>query len=236
MKHTEITTGAILLFYTILFSGCFEIKEKIHLKKDGSGHYELHIDFSQSKQVLLAAEVRIRNPLQYGQLVDPFFLMDSLLNDNVNDIKNIWGIKNTKLNTTSNKFIYVLSFDFFNLAALNYALDQCNSAKAYEQHKQYFSYKKGHLIRNHYLPIEKLTHIFNTDQEHARPSEEVKEAIQQIVQESLYVFEVSTEKPLKDIVSQLAFTRIDNRTASLQGHLASIFRGERKLAMDIYHR
>mgnify|MGYP000751864680 CR=1 FL=1 len=61
MLYSKITRIALILLIPFLLSSCFDIKEEIYLKKNGSGTYQFVIDMSKLKLLIGAMEDKVND-------------------------------------------------------------------------------------------------------------------------------------------------------------------------------
>jgi hypothetical protein len=129
----------ISLVCIVGFVGCLDITEELSMQADGSGHYVNTIDaVKMSEQMSMFASMD-----STGEMIPKMKnQMDSSFLANGNVAQKISGISNYKLDT-SKAWVYVISFDFKNVAALNKAV---NAGKAGTPPDLY-SWEKGKISR-----------------------------------------------------------------------------------------
>jgi hypothetical protein len=103
-------------------TACFEIREEVDIKKDGSGTYALLVDMSQSKAMLELAMAMTENKdkLPLGEL-DSSFVKGTARFQDVPGISQVQPINNRQ------DFVFGMKFDFKDVAALNLALQKSTS-------------------------------------------------------------------------------------------------------------
>lgn len=103
--------GLGLLFVAFGTSGCFDIEERISLKKDGSGKYTIIMDMSEMGELIASmGGAGGENPL--GQ-------MDSAIDETAKRLREAEGISNVV--TKSENYVITVSYDFASLEAINKA-------------------------------------------------------------------------------------------------------------------
>jgi hypothetical protein len=117
------------LFFCLLllpfFSACYEIREEVDIKKDGSGTYTLVIDMSQSKALL---DMAMAMPENKDKL--PFGELDSSFVKGMARFKSLPGISQVQSIDNRPDFIFGMKFDFKDVGALNLALQKSNAETA----------------------------------------------------------------------------------------------------------
>jgi hypothetical protein len=110
---------------SVMLAGCFDITEEIFLEKNGSGSYVSTIDMSQMKDMVSMLKTMMPDSLQ-GQNDEMKELneLDSVQNM-WKDIEQIQGISQVKREKKEN-LVYVISFRFANIKALNEAMTKRN--------------------------------------------------------------------------------------------------------------
>lgn len=103
-----------LVLASLFLSACFEVKEEITLKKNGSGSYQMVIDFSEAMDLMTMFQE------EGGQGEDFEENIDSGINQQISDLQRVEGI--TKVASRREKGILHLSYDFASVDALNEAL------------------------------------------------------------------------------------------------------------------
>jgi hypothetical protein len=129
----------ISLVCIINFVGCLDITEELSMQNDGSGHYVNTIDaVKMSEQMSMFAAMD-----STGEMLPKMkYSMDSGFVANGESAKKIEGISNYKIDT-SKSWVYVISFDFKHVAALNKAV---GVGKASTQQDLY-AWEKGKITR-----------------------------------------------------------------------------------------
>ena len=132
------------MFVASLFlSSCFEFTETITLNKNGSGHYKYHLDareFHESMMSVVASASQDSSESKVN-LMQSF---DSTNRSQLHLLSTLNGISKITCDT-SNKAVYIIEFDFINIAALNEAIKTCFNIKT---SGNIYSFKKKNLSRN----------------------------------------------------------------------------------------
>lgn len=113
----------LILLICFLCTSCFEITEKIKHHRDQSGEYSITVDFSKSwlktKSAMLLEEIdgtKIPNEDEITQK----------LNDFKRTASKIDGISNIITTTNFDDYIFTISLNYKNVAALNAAMNAVN--------------------------------------------------------------------------------------------------------------
>ncbi|MCI4668054.1 MAG: hypothetical protein MRZ79_07825 [Bacteroidia bacterium] len=102
--------GLSLVALASISTGCFDIKEKISLKKDGSGSYSMVMDMSEIGKMMESM-----GGAPGGE--DPFAQMDSAIDETAASLRSSKGISNVV--TKSENFVVTISYDFASIQAVN---------------------------------------------------------------------------------------------------------------------
>ncbi len=132
----------IIASLCLLLTGCLNITEEIFLEKNGSGRYVSTMDISKMKEMLdmvkaFAPDTAATKEIDVSKL-------DSI-GDMMGDFSGIPGITNIK-KEKKDENIYVVSFDFKDINALNEAMKRKNkkdSASELQPRGDFFSFSPG---------------------------------------------------------------------------------------------
>jgi hypothetical protein len=135
----------IIIFLTICLTSCFDLKEKIYIRKDGSGTFTFTVDMGQSKMLLDMAK-RMSGD---DKLSSPTNNINNSFDKGKSDLEKIKGITNVKSITDENNYVFGVQFDFANIEALNKALEKTLKKDETKGGGSYVEYRwrKGELER-----------------------------------------------------------------------------------------
>lgn len=109
----------LLLFAAALsLQSCFEIREVVTFKKDGSGSFSLSIDLSQVKQML---EGFAQSEEAAGG--SPFQNMETEYQKTRDKLETVEGISNMRFISENDGYVITTGFDFASVDALNKGMD-----------------------------------------------------------------------------------------------------------------
>jgi len=145
---------AVLLF---ALSSCFELREELSIKKDGSGSFKLVADFSEHKEMLAEMLVKkdtsAQNPFQLTNLGSLVQIFDR----GASEFNKIKGISNAQEIADSVNYIFGFSFDFTDVSALNLALVMKDAGDFNTDFKLPYRYEgKGKLVKNDVFVFKKM--------------------------------------------------------------------------------
>ncbi len=106
---------ALLLTLAMVFSGCFNITEKIKFNKNGSGEVTTTVDMSQMMTMIMMLMPEM------GDSIQDMFNMDDFMNEDYNRYDGIDGISNVS-SKKEDEYKFSISYNFANMNALNKAM------------------------------------------------------------------------------------------------------------------
>lgn len=116
----KFTIALSLLLSAGLLSSCFEVREKLHLKENGSGQFVYTLDFSQSQSALSMAKMMA----DFRNKTSPDKKIKNSVDKTLEALQSTDGISNAAVNRDDERFIYKVSFDFRDVESLNAALNK----------------------------------------------------------------------------------------------------------------
>ncbi|WP_027001352.1 hypothetical protein [Hugenholtzia roseola] len=218
----------VALLSTTLLSSCFELREEIYIKKNGSGNYSFLFDMSQMKPLLEAA-------MAFADSTDSDkdFLAESegALGQATEMFEGMAGISNPTAIKDKENFKFGFQFDFQDVESLNDALSQMETqADVVDSKKSIYKYSKGTLERNMAGYIVSLSRSMGSD------SEEGKEANSPdndaILKSANYVFVIKTEGKIKNFAGE-NLTQVSERELKLTAPLSEVSNQKRNLQMKV---
>jgi hypothetical protein len=147
-----------LFFVLILLSlsSCFELREEIDIKPNGTGTYTMIVDMSKSKTLLDMFMKMNENGDKVSMAeIDSTFLKGS------DDLNKIEGITNAQTINDKTNYVFGIKFDFKDVDALNDALNETNKRKypELENFPPIYKFEKKSLERTNYFYMKGLTDI-----------------------------------------------------------------------------
>jgi hypothetical protein len=200
-------------------TGCFDITEEITVNKDGSGQYINKIDatkMAEQMQMLAAMDTT-------GEMIPKLkYSLDSSFSSTWDTYKSIKGISNVKVDT-SKPYVYIVTFNYANMDALNTALAK---DKSVGQEKLY-SWEKGKITRQD-LPLN--MNDMKTD------DEQQKEMMKTFLGEMKYRIVFHLPNNVKDISNKSAILSEDKKTVTVEANLLEITEDKVKLGTQITYK
>jgi hypothetical protein len=207
-----------------LLTACFDLREDIHLRKDGSGTYSLLLDMSKSREMI--AYMKQSSELDSS---GNFSVSDSGFIQLAETISKLPGISEAKSVKDNDNFIYGVSFNFKNMSSLNNALFEI--AAASEEPKvaaDFYVREKKYFIKNNIFYLKKFAEpLISAD----KKDEEVAAGIEKIVMGSNYVFNFTYEGKIKNALFPAKV--IDDKTLKLKTDLKKTYNNEENIGTKI---
>lgn len=204
-RHSAGRQPALLfLFLTFTLTSCFEIREEIDIKSNGSGTYTMTLDMSKSKNILDIAMSMAENEdkIPFAEIDSAFIKSAEALNK-MEDISNAQGVKD-KVN-----YIFTTKFDFKSVDALNDALNEMNKRKYPELESFPIVYKYENKV------LERTSHFYMkglTDFSEQTGGDEQKLAqIKALMQTAIYTSIIRTPEGKIKKFSNTKATLSDNK-------------------------
>ncbi len=146
MKRSPVLTSVFALLIVFLATSCFQIREKIFFKSDGSGSFELTMDMSQMMAMMQGFADSMGEDMESEEEGES---QDTTFNAQIPKLEALAGI--TKVTTSSSKEgVSTLKFDFKSIDVLNQALNV-----VYETEKnpevgevKFFTMEKNKVVRH----------------------------------------------------------------------------------------
>ncbi len=166
---------AVIAAFSFILAGCFDITEEVFLEKNGSGSYVSTIDMSQMKETLDMLKAMAPDSVKGKDL--NLNIADSL-QKSWKDLETVSGITDIKKEKKSD-FIYVISFRFANIKALNAALAKRKKPEEQQNIQEVYSFAPGSFTCND-TSMSGLGDIFKGLNQGAAESDSAKMAIEMI--------------------------------------------------------
>ncbi|RMG87749.1 MAG: hypothetical protein D6714_01735 [Bacteroidetes bacterium] len=126
MKYTKALLGALCAL--VLFTGCFEVREEVNVKEDGTGDMKLVINLSESKDNVrkyLGMEVAD------GVEVPKEENIEKILNHVLVVARGVKGLSNVAVESDYTDFIFSFTARFDNINAVNTAVTEVTRQLSY---------------------------------------------------------------------------------------------------------
>lgn len=203
--YTKISSTLILALFSISLSSCFDLKEKVYLKKDGSGTFSFTIDMSQSKLFLDMAK-----RLSDDQNSSPTRKVHSSFDESKETLEKIKGITNVQSIMDEQNYVFGFKFDFANVNALNEAIAKTIGKDKNNKDYVQYRYNKG--------VFERLEdNILKSKIEGEVKKNEKAEAFSasNIFHDVRYITEFTFESKVKNVDQEKAQISADGKTVTL---------------------
>ncbi|WP_137089533.1 hypothetical protein [Mangrovivirga cuniculi] len=220
-----------LLAIVLLMSSCFNFKERIFLKKDGSGTYTFTIDMSALKPMMEAFEnmadstntdeEKKEGPKDMTKKFDDDMQKDKELLESVDGITNVEAISDEET------FNFGLKFDFEDVKALNNALNAMNKKENENyQEKEFFKHSKKSFERvSLFLDKSELKEEMSEESDEEMTDQDF-EQMSQMFGDMTYTTEYVFEQPVKNISNQKAMMSPDGKKVTIETKILKEEEGE----------
>ncbi|HEY8400323.1 MAG TPA: hypothetical protein VIK89_03620 [Cytophagaceae bacterium] len=136
----------LLLLFCFLCTSCFEIKEELTLKKDGSGTYSFTMDMSQLKQVFIMSQAFAKGFSSMdtsGKYKPNMNFHNPMLNMKIKfdqlkyKLEEIKGITNYEVVYDTSLYLIGAKYNFSNITALNASVNELQKDQEEKQEDHY---------------------------------------------------------------------------------------------------
>ena len=221
MKINYLIFASLLL----LLTSCFEVREEIDLKKDGSGTYQIVLDMSKSKNMIAVAMKMAENDEKMQASGNPFSDVDSVFVKGAQSLNGMEGINNAKGSYDKQNYIFTTKFDFKNIDALNDALNEMNKRKnpELESFPVTFKFEKNIFERTSNFYMKDLTNF----SEQTGGDEQKIAQVQAVLKTATYISVIRTpEGKIKKFSNEKAVLSEDKKELRLSANLSEITEGK----------
>ncbi|WP_291728158.1 hypothetical protein [Bernardetia sp.] len=137
---------AILAILSLSLTSCFDIKEEVTIKKDGSGSFIQTFDLGSNPMVQMALNMQSDSAKNANK---PTNKMDSTMESTKERLSQIKGISNVKTASSEEDLKFSIMYDFEDVDALNRAINASKEEKEGEVKvmKKLYSFKKGEFTK-----------------------------------------------------------------------------------------
>jgi hypothetical protein len=215
----KLFLSLFLLVCTINFVGCLDITEELSMQNDGSGHYLNTIDaVKMSEQMSMFASMD-----STGEMIPKMkYSMDSGFIANGESAKKIAGISNYKIDT-SKAWVYIISFDFKNVDALNKAIGIGKSSTQ----QDVYAWEKGKITRKD-IPLSIAD--MNMDD----PSQ--KEMMKGFMADMKYKVIFNVPSKVKDASNKSFVMSSDKKSVKIDCSFLDVVEGKIKLSNTVVYK
>jgi len=177
----------LLIPVLLLMSSCFNVKEKIYIKDDGSGSYAFELDMSPTLDMMESMDKKKTDSLK-DALIDQA--------NKENEFAKLKGIRNAKNNFDRTASMYSSTFDFVNIDALQNAWKNGNHTfKPFDAAKLLNGFKTLSRSKNKYV-LKLDLKDFRSSIEETKVEEIDLETKQTMMVDLKYIIELRFDKPL----------------------------------------
>ncbi|MDW7695313.1 hypothetical protein R9C00_28005 [Flammeovirgaceae bacterium SG7u.111] len=221
---TKYIKSFLLCGLAFLATSCFEIKESIFIKKDGSGSYSMVMDFSASKQMfnMMLQLADSEEGKEAGLGDNPAEGLDSAFIELATELNAITGISNAKGVQDKENFTYGIKMSFENVDALNMALSQMDAGGESVQYKPYYDYTKGNLEKANIFNLKNLTDEIIPENEDDDQSKDVSAQLSTFYETVTYQMIIKTDGKIKRFSNNEAVLSDDKRELTFSKSLKEL--------------
>jgi hypothetical protein len=182
----------LFLFCVLTLSSCFEIREEVYIKKNGSGSYSLLMDMGQIMPLIEAAAAFADSTQEDRNLETD---ISKAFAESSEAFEGMPGISNAKPISDRSKYQYGFSFEFTDVDVLNEALSQMESENSFiNPKKTIFQYRKRTFERNLTGYVQNLAkELTQQAQDDDEATQEVRPEQRAILESATYSFHLRTQ-------------------------------------------
>jgi hypothetical protein len=230
IRRTIWIVGYCLILFS-LFS-CFEIKENITLKNDGSGTYSFLMDLSQIKPLFAMSRDLSRSfndPTSKlktnASSPNPLLQMKVKFDALQQSLESVEGISNYKTVCDTNSYVIGATYSFKNIESLNQSINVLRSSTDNPSASAitHYTYDSKH--------FSKINDISKSDI--TGPSSKNDSLTTELFKTARYTLTCSFEKKIKDISNPLYFISADGKTLFYSGSLLDIMNQKNNIGNEI---
>lgn len=139
----------MIVFWALLMQACFSITEEYTFNKDGSGQYNIHLQFEEKIADFVNTMSAFDTSAKEAGPEEMFGAIDSQMRESMALMETLDGVKNVSVKFDSADFKMTLQAEFDNLKALNNLLnvDPDEEFGFKKEPTQYFALEKNKLTR-----------------------------------------------------------------------------------------
>lgn len=188
-------------------TGCFELEEKAHFNKNGSGSYQFTVDLAQLGSFINMMEAMSEDSEEAEK--SPKDEIKEGFSETKTKLEKVRGISNIASINDEENFRFGFSFDFANVDALNNGMNAIFDVKKDGEPIDitFFSYKKGKLERFEHQNLEDIWTETNEDSD-------VKVEPAAFMKDFRYTTIYTFEEPIKNVSNQGVLLSPDRKTVT----------------------
>ncbi|MEM6298185.1 MAG: hypothetical protein AAF740_05790 [Bacteroidota bacterium] len=217
----------LILFFTLLgLTGCFEWQEKMYYDaKDGSGHYEIRLDLSNSKVILDDSTKHQPDSIQRTTYITE---LKQAFKDGAAQLSELEGISEAKPIFDDKNYQFGFIFNYQNLSSLNQALNHLVNS---DQKKLYFKVEKKNLVRVGTFPFASLVDNIRPEQPDVavRQSQKIRE---ELLENAQFSFELETNGQIRKLEND-KYKKLNDRKIQLSAPLPQILEDAKPLYQSV---
>jgi RNase H-fold protein (predicted Holliday junction resolvase) len=216
----------LMIGISVFLTGCFEIREEVTVKPDGSGSITMTLDMSESKYNLAnfmkAGEVQ-------GERIPSKEEIEEQLKEVEQKLRNMQGLSDIRQNKDFENFIFSISANFSNIKYLNEAINTFvkkvnENVSPPVRLVDNFRFNSGSFQRLFNYPVETVT------------EEEYKKlgTMERFMLESARLVQIYRfEKPVKTISNARAQLSASKKSVKIEHKLSDLVKGSSTVASDL---
>lgn len=149
LKSITLSLSVILLF-----SNCFELREEVNVKEDGTGDLKLIINLSESKENV---KKYLGSGDASGLAIPSQDNIDKILNHINVVVQGVKGLSEVETKSNYNDYVFTVSANFDNIEAVNQAVTNVSKQLSYlfvpPLESKNYSYSENQFVRHFDYPI-----------------------------------------------------------------------------------
>lgn len=155
----------VALLISLTLTGCFDIIEEVDLNENGSGHFKLTMDLSQSEGWI---DTFLKLETYRGKKVPSTRQIESKLDSVKLIVASVEGISNVEQENDFESYIFSWSFDFVSIQQLNNALNKLMDIYGTKVREdvtgdKYYSYNGKTIVRSNTVDAQSLMDKMKSD-------------------------------------------------------------------------
>jgi hypothetical protein len=204
----KVLSYLLTVFALFGLTGCFELEEKAHFNKDGSGNYQFTIDLAKLGSFINMMEALDQN-YDNKEESTPKDEIKEGFEKSKSELSGIKGISNVTAIEDEENFRFGFSFDFKDINALNAGMNKIFDVKKDGEpvDMTFFSFKKGRLQR---FEQDDMSDILNKANEDSEMEIDAGAFMKDFRFTTIYTF----EEPIKNVSNQQVMLSPDRKTVT----------------------
>lgn len=213
-KHLQV----LYVFLFLILSSCFELKEQLSIRNNGSGTYHLILDLSKSQDLIKMGLKTSANSVN-----NPFADMDSAFAKGSRRLNQMTGISNAKGIKDEQNLVFGVQFEFADIKALNNAIRDLNEEEMTTENEIFsFDVKNCVFERNNHFYLTKILENYTELKE--------KKQIDDLLQNAIYTQIIRTSGKIKKNENKLFEFGKDKKEVKMSANLLEVKNGKIEIA------